>query len=47
MAGPPATGGETPRRGRTLERIHSGWRRRAGATGVLLAVIAVTVALAG
>ncbi len=32
---------------RSLQRIRSGWRRRASATGVLLAVIAVTVVWAG
>jgi hypothetical protein len=46
-AGPSATGGPAPRRRRTLQRIRSGWQRRMGATGLLLAVIAVTVALAG
>ena len=46
-AGPSAAGGPAPRRQRTLQRIRSGWQRRMGATGLLLAVIAVTVAVAG
>ncbi|GGY00987.1 hypothetical protein GJV26_28040 [Massilia dura] len=36
-----------PRRIRTLQRIRSGWHRRMGATGLLLATIAVTIAIAG
>ncbi len=36
-----------PRRNRTLQRIRSGWHRRMGATGLLLATIAVTIAIAG
>jgi hypothetical protein len=35
------------RHGRALEHIRTGWRRRAGATGLLLAVIAVTIVVAG
>jgi hypothetical protein len=46
-AGPATAGGTAPGRRHTLQRIHSGWRRRMGATGLLLAVIAVTAALAG
>ncbi|WBS00188.1 hypothetical protein OU994_17865 [Pseudoduganella sp. SL102] len=44
-AGPSGTGRATAGRGRALERLRSGWRRRAGATGALLAVIAVTLVI--
>jgi hypothetical protein len=47
MAGPSAAGGTPPRRHRALQRIDLGWQRRLRATGVLLAMIAVTAALAG
>lgn len=46
-AGPSTIGRVNRGRRRTMEHIRSGWRRRAGATGVLLAVIAVTIAIAG
>lgn len=43
----PAPDTATLRRRRTLQRLHSGWRRRIGATGLLVVLIAVTVAVAG
>ncbi|WP_165497654.1 hypothetical protein [Pseudoduganella albidiflava] len=46
-AGPSGIGHAAPGRGRALERLRSGWRRRAGATGALLAVIAVTLVITG
>ncbi|MBB3219744.1 hypothetical protein [Pseudoduganella umbonata] len=46
-AGQSRGGRATPRHGRTRERLRGGWRRRAGATGVLLAVIAVTMVIGG
>lgn len=46
-AGPSLARRAEPRRNRALEQIENGWRRRAGATGVLLAVIAMTVAMTG
>lgn len=46
-AGESAIGHGSLRHSRTRERLHNGWRRRAGATGVLLAVIAVTMVIAG
>ena len=46
MAGQPGVGYAAPRRGRALARLRSGWRRRVGTTGVLLAVIAVTMVMA-
>ena len=46
-AGSAGPGPAHARRGQALEYIRGSWRRRAGATGVLLAVIAVTLAMAG